>query len=98
MFVASMAFFAPIVFLPRWFQVVGGASATQSGYQILALLGGLILSAIASGQIVARTGRYKPLALGAAVTPAVRVPVPPNLRAATPLPVPPPWLVLTRLG
>src|SRR5205814_892922 len=45
MFVASMAFFAPIVFLPRWFQVVGGSSATQSGYQLLALLGGLILSA-----------------------------------------------------
>ncbi|TMB74396.1 MAG: MFS transporter [Chloroflexi bacterium] len=38
MFMASAAFFAPIVFLPRWFQVVGGASATQSGYQILALL------------------------------------------------------------
>src|SRR5439155_1398544 len=68
---ASMAFFAPIVFLPRWFQVVGGASATQSGYQILALLGGLILSAITSGQIVARTGQYKPLALGAAATLAI---------------------------
>src|SRR2546422_151805 len=68
MFAASMAFFAPIVFLPRWFQVVGGASATQSGYQILALLGGLIISAMASGQIVARTGRYTLLALGAAGT------------------------------
>src|SRR5207249_4349604 len=54
MFFASMAFFAPVVFLPRWFQVVGGASATQSGYQILALLGGLIISAMASGQAVTR--------------------------------------------
>src|SRR5437773_1031923 len=54
MFFASMAFFAPVVFLPRWFQVVGGASATQSGYQILALLGGLIISAMASGQSPAR--------------------------------------------
>src|SRR5437870_79562 len=72
MFFASMAFFAPVVFLPRWFQVVGGASATQSGYQILALLGGLIISAMASGQIVARTGRYKLLALSAA---ALAVPV-----------------------
>src|SRR5437867_9469755 len=74
MFMASAAFFAPIVFLPRWFQVVGGASATQSGYQILALLGGLILSAITSGQIVARTGRFKPLALGAPVVLAIGLP------------------------
>src|SRR5213594_4301518 len=71
MFMASMAFFAPVVFLPRWFQVVGGASATQSGYQILALLGGLIISAILSGQLVARTGRYKPLALASPVVLAI---------------------------
>src|SRR6266581_5085348 len=93
-----MAFFAPIVFLPRWFQVVGGASATQSGYQILALLGGLILSAITSGQIVARTGRYKPLALGAAATLAIGLLLLTNLRADTPLPVLWSWMFITGLG
>ncbi|TME89891.1 MAG: MFS transporter, partial [Chloroflexi bacterium] len=98
MFLASMAFFAPIVFLPRWFQVVGGASATQSGYQILALLGGLILSAITSGQIVARTGRYKPLALGAAATLAIGLLLLTNLRADTPLPVLWSWMFITGLG
>src|SRR3989449_3700520 len=98
MFLASMAFFAPIVFLPRWFQVVGGASATQSGYQILALLGGLILSAIASGQIVARTGRYKPLALGAAATLAIGLLLLTNLRADTSLPVLWSWMFITGLG
>src|SRR2546427_1264988 len=98
MFLASMAFFAPIVFLPRWFQVVGGASATQSGYQILALLGGLILSAIASGQIVARTGRYTPLALGAAATLAIGLFLLTNLRADTPLPVLWSWMFITGLG
>jgi EmrB/QacA subfamily drug resistance transporter len=98
MFLASMAFFAPIVFLPRWFQVVGGASATQSGYQILALLGGLILSAILSGQIVARTGRYKPLALGAAATLTIGLLLLSNLRADTPLPVLWTWMFVTGLG
>src|SRR5437879_6299012 len=96
--VASMAFFAPIVFLPRWFQVVGGASATQSGYQILALLGGLIISAMASGQIVARTGRYKFLALGAAVTLGIGLFLLSNLRADTPLPVLWTWMFITGLG
>jgi EmrB/QacA subfamily drug resistance transporter len=98
MFVASMAFFAPIVFLPRWFQVVGGSSATQSGYQLLALLGGLIISAMGSGQIVARTGRYKLLALGAAITLGVGLFLLSNLRADTPLPVLFAWMFVTGLG
>ena len=58
-FLAAFGFFATVVFLPRWFQVVAGSSATESGYQILPLLGGLIISAVASGQIVSRTGRYR---------------------------------------
>src|SRR5213594_767782 len=98
MFVASMAFFAPIVFLPRWFQVVGGSSATQSGYQLLALLGGLIISAMGSGQIVARTGRYKLLALVAAATLGVGLFLLSNLRADTPLPILFAWMFITGLG
>ena len=98
MFMASMAFFAPVVFLPRWFQVVGGASATQSGYQILALLGGLIASAILSGQLVARTGRYKPLALGAPVVLAIGLFLLSNLRADTPLPLLWSWMFVTGIG
>jgi EmrB/QacA subfamily drug resistance transporter len=98
MFMASAAFFTPVVFLPRWFQVVGGASATESGYQILALLGGLIISAIGSGQLVARTGRYKPLALGASVVLAVGLFLLSNLRADTPLPLLWTWMFITGLG
>jgi EmrB/QacA subfamily drug resistance transporter len=98
MFAASMAFFAPIVFLPRWFQVVQGSSATQSGYQLLALLGGLIISAMGSGQIVARTGRYKVLALVAAATLGVGLFLLSNLRADTPLPILFVWMFITGLG
>src|SRR5262245_44797113 len=64
-FLPSFGFFASVSFLPRWFQVVNGSSATESGYQILPLLGGLIVSATGAGQIVARTGRYKALMVGA---------------------------------
>ena len=64
-FLAAIGFFATVIFLPRWFQVVAGSSATVSGYQMLPLLGGLIVSAIASGQIVSRTGRYRLLVFGA---------------------------------
>ena len=67
-FLSSFGFLAAVVFLPRWFQVVNGSSATESGYQILPLLGGLIISATAAGQIVSRTGRYRLLVFGALVT------------------------------
>jgi EmrB/QacA subfamily drug resistance transporter len=85
-FLAAFGFFATVVFLPRWFQVVGGASATVSGYQMLPLLGGLIFSAVASGQIVARTGRYRLLTFAALVTTAAGLAMLTQLRADTPLP------------
>jgi EmrB/QacA subfamily drug resistance transporter len=83
MFLAAFGFFGAIVFLPRWFQTVLGASATESGYSILPLLAGLIFGAIASGQIVARTGRYKVLMLGSLVLLAVGLYMMTSLTAET---------------
>jgi len=64
-FFASFGFFAAVVFLPLYFQVVLGRSATASGYEMFPLLIGVMAGSIGSGQIVARTGRYKILILGA---------------------------------
>jgi MFS family permease len=86
-FLAAFGFFAAVVFLPRWFQVVGGASATISGYQMLPLLGGVIFSAVASGQVVARTGRYRWLLFASLVATAVGLVLMTQLRADTPLPL-----------
>jgi EmrB/QacA subfamily drug resistance transporter len=58
-FLATFGFGAAIIFLPLYYQVVEGASATESGYKLLPFLVGLIFSSILSGQIVARTGRYR---------------------------------------
>jgi EmrB/QacA subfamily drug resistance transporter len=84
-FLAAMGFFAAVVFLPRWFQFVLGSSATESGYQILPLLAGLIIAAVSTGQIVARTGRYKALTVGALLVTAVGLYLLTNLRPETPL-------------
>ncbi|MGH2401549.1 MAG: MDR family MFS transporter, partial [Candidatus Limnocylindria bacterium] len=97
-FLAAMGFFAAIVFLPRWYQVVAGSSATESGYQILPLLGGLIVSAVVSGQIVARTGRYKTLILGALVVLAGGLFMLTNLRPDTSRPLVWLWMAITGLG
>jgi EmrB/QacA subfamily drug resistance transporter len=97
-FLASFGFLAAVVFLPRWFQVVNGSSATESGYQILPLLGGLIISATASGQLVARTGRYKALIFAALVTMAAGLWLLTNLRADTPIPLVWLWMFITGIG
>ena len=98
MFLAAMGFFAAVVFLPRWFQFVNGSSATESGYQILPLLGGLIVSAIGSGQFVARTGRYKTLIIVALLTLAVGLFLMTNIRPDTPLPLLWLWMAIAGLG
>ncbi|MEO6578613.1 MAG: MDR family MFS transporter [Candidatus Limnocylindria bacterium] len=98
MFLAAMGFFAAIVFLPRWFQVVAGASATESGYQILPLLGGLIVSAVTAGQLVARTGRYKTLIVGALVLLALGLFLLTNIRPETDRPLIWLWMALAGLG
>jgi EmrB/QacA subfamily drug resistance transporter len=98
MFLAAMGFFAAVVFLPRWYQVVGGASATESGYQILPLLGGLIVSAIVSGQVVARTGRYKALIGSALVVLGLGLFLLTNLRPDTPGPLVWLWMAVAGLG
>src|SRR5579859_801906 len=83
-FTAMFGFFGAVVFLPLWYQVVQGASATESGYKLLPFLFGLILSSVVSGQIVSRTGHYKWLAAGALAVAAVGVALMTNLRADTP--------------
>ncbi len=83
MFLAAFGFFSAVVFLPRWFQTVAGTSATESGYNLLPLLAALIISATLSGQIVARTHRYKLLIFGSLVTLAVGLFLLTNLHANT---------------
>jgi EmrB/QacA subfamily drug resistance transporter len=97
-FLAASGFFTAAVFLPRWFQVVGGTSATISGYQMLPLLGGIIFSATAAGQIVARTGRYRLLVFGAMVVMAAGLAMLTQLRADTPAPVLWVWMFVAGVG
>jgi len=98
MFLAAFGFFTAVIFLPRWFQTVAGASATESGYNILPLLAGLIVSAIASGQIVARVGRYKILIFSSLVLLAVGLFLLTNLHADTDRPALWLWMLIAGVG
>jgi EmrB/QacA subfamily drug resistance transporter len=58
-FVVGVALFGSITYLPLYLQVVKGSSPTDSGLQMLPLMGGVLIASIGSGQIISRTGRYR---------------------------------------
>jgi len=95
---ASFGFFGAIIFVPRWFQFVLGSSATESGYQMLPLLVGLIASSVISGQVISRTGRYRWIVIGSMAILAVGLFLMTNLRAETSLPQIWLWMVVAGVG
>ena len=57
--IVGFAMFGSITYLPLFLQVVKGASPTESGLEMLPMMGGMLTSSIVSGQLISRTGRYK---------------------------------------
>ena len=51
--------FGAMMSIPLYLQLVNGATPTESGLLMLPMILGLMISSIVSGQLIARTGRYK---------------------------------------
>ncbi|MCS5717572.1 MFS transporter [Herbiconiux sp. CPCC 205763] len=51
--------FGALLTIPLFLQLVVGASPTESGLLLLPLIVGLMIASITSGQIIARTGKYR---------------------------------------
>jgi MFS family permease len=62
-FLVSIGMFGAVLYLPLFMQAVIGTSATNSGVALTPMMLGFIVSAIVSGQVLARTRRYKVAAL-----------------------------------
>jgi len=77
---------------------VNGSTATQSGYQILPMMAGLMAGSIGSGQIVSRTGRYKWLLAGAMTIATVGILLMTQLHADTSVTTMWAWLAIMGLG
>jgi EmrB/QacA subfamily drug resistance transporter len=70
-FIVGFAMIGSITFLPTFLQYVNGVSATLSGVRMLPMVLGLLVTALASGTIVSRTGRYRLFPVfGSAITAA----------------------------
>ena len=58
-FIIGLAMFGVIAFMPVYFQVVKGASATESGLRMIPLMMGILSMSILSGRLMSTTGRYR---------------------------------------
>ena len=59
-FIIGIALFGAITYLPLYLQIVKGHSPTASGLTLTPLMAGLLVTSIVSGQVITRTGRYRP--------------------------------------
>jgi MFS family permease len=57
--IVGMGMFGALALLPQYLQIVKGSSPTVGGLQLLPLVLGIMSGATLSGQVIARTGRYK---------------------------------------
>jgi EmrB/QacA subfamily drug resistance transporter len=97
-FLATFGFGAAIIFLPLYFQIVQGASATLSGYELLPFLAGLIVASIGSGIIVSRTGKYKTIVVAGLAILAIGLYLMSQLRFDTPNVVLWGWMFVAGFG
>jgi EmrB/QacA subfamily drug resistance transporter len=58
-FIVGFAMFGALTFLPLYYQYVFGLTPTASGLRLLPLMAGLLVVSILSGQIIARSGKYR---------------------------------------
>jgi EmrB/QacA subfamily drug resistance transporter len=66
--IVGFALFGSVTYFPLYLQIVKVVSPTGSGMEMVPMMGGMLVTSIASGQLISRTGRYRifPL-LGTAV-------------------------------
>ena len=67
----GLALFGATIFLPLYFQIVTGASATKSGLLVIPMVAGLMITSITSGRIISSTGKYRKFPIAGAAIAAV---------------------------
>src|SRR4051794_11225128 len=58
-FIVGMGMFGGLAALPLYLQIVKGKTPTEAGLLLLPLMVGIMSGSVASGQTIARTGRYR---------------------------------------
>lgn len=85
-------------YLPTFLQLVGGASATNSGILLLPLVAGMMATSITTGQLISRTGRYKVFPIAGTATAAAGTYLLSTMNAHTTSPVSSLYMVVLGAG
>jgi EmrB/QacA subfamily drug resistance transporter len=96
--IIGFALFGTISYLPAFLQVARGASATQAGLVVTALMAGVLLTTTVSGRVITRTGRYKAFPIAGTATAALGTALLATVGPTTPLPLLLAALLLVGLG
>lgn len=85
----GVAMFGTIAYLPTYLQMVTGVNATGSGLMMIPMVAGLMLTAITTGALASRTGRYKWMPVASMVVLAIGLWLMSTLTVGTPI-----WILL----
>src|SRR5436190_2009298 len=84
-FIIGVALFGSVTYLPLYLQIVKGHSATESGLLLTPMMGGVLITSITSGNIISRTGRYRPFPIVGTAVAAVAIFLLSRLAVSTPI-------------
>ncbi|MBW9120491.1 MFS transporter [Microbacterium trichothecenolyticum] len=90
--VLGVAMFGALAYLPTYLQMVTGVNATASGLLMLPMIAGLMSTAITTGFLASRTGRYKWMPIASMIVVAVGLWLLSTLTVDTPL-----WVLMAYL-
>jgi EmrB/QacA subfamily drug resistance transporter len=97
-FGGAFALYSTVIYLPRYFQLVRRVSATDSGLRIYPLLLAMVAGSIATGLLIARTGRHRPWLAAGAILLGCGALLMHNLTAETPTAILAVWMLLVGIG
>ncbi len=83
-FIVGLALFGSVTYLPLYLQIVKGHSPTASGLQLTPMMAGVLVTSIASGNLISRFGRYKPFPVAGTAVMTVAVYLLSRLGVTTP--------------
>ena len=97
-FVVGFALFGSVTFIPLYLQVVKGHTATESGLLMTPMMLGLILTAVVSGYLISRYGRYRRFPIVGTAVSAVALSLLGRVGVATPTCVAGAYMLTLGLG
>ena len=97
-FIIGLALFGAVTYLPLYMQIVKGRSATASGLLLTPMMAGVLIASIGSGNLISKTGRYKPFPIIGTAVAALGMLLLSRLGVSTPLWLAALYLLVLGLG